>query len=86
MAEVMQMPQGFMAVAKSCLDEDYFLDIRLVTAHVVHQFLRIAGNILTGMQPKLLLSLPNSRLLGLGTKNELHFFCTIWSVVAQIID
>ncbi|CAK9207159.1 unnamed protein product [Sphagnum troendelagicum] len=47
MAEVMQMPQGFMAVAKSCLDEDYFLDIRLVTAHVVHQFLRIAGNILT---------------------------------------
>jgi hypothetical protein len=54
MAEVMQMPQGFMAVAKSCLDEDYFLDIRLVTAHVMHQFLRIAGNILTGMQPKLL--------------------------------
>jgi hypothetical protein len=38
------------------------------------------------MQPKLLLSLPNSRLLGLGTENKLHFFCTIWSVVAQIID
>ena len=43
------MPEGFLPVVKTCLDEDYFLDVRRATTHVMYQYIRIAGSILTGV-------------------------------------
>ncbi|KAG0623087.1 hypothetical protein M758_3G148000 [Ceratodon purpureus] len=47
MQEILKMPEGFLAVLKTCIDEDYFLDVRRATTHVMYQFLRVAGSILT---------------------------------------
>lgn len=51
MKEVLGIQEGFLPVVKTCLDEDYFQDVRRVTTHVIFQFLRITGHVLTGMGP-----------------------------------
>lgn len=48
MEEIMKLPEGFLPVIKNCLDEDYFLDVRRATSHVMYQFLRVGGLILSG--------------------------------------
>lgn len=49
MQEIMKMPEGdLLPVLKTCIDEDYFLDVRRASTHVMYQFLRISGPILSG--------------------------------------
>ena len=48
MKEIMEMPEGLIPVIRTCIDEDYFLDVRRATTHVLYQFLRHFGTILTG--------------------------------------
>jgi hypothetical protein len=40
--------EGLLPVIKTCIDEDYFLDVRRATTHVMYQVLRISGSTLTG--------------------------------------
>lgn len=48
MQEIMQMPEGLLPVVMKCIDEDYFLDVRRATTHVMYQILRVSGLILSG--------------------------------------
>ncbi|KAG0598151.1 hypothetical protein M758_12G050400 [Ceratodon purpureus] len=47
MQEIMQMPEGLLPVVMKCIDEDYFLDVRRATTHVMYQILRVSGLILS---------------------------------------
>lgn len=48
MQEIMKTSEGLLPVVKTCIDEDYFLDVRRATTHVMYQFLRIYGPMLSG--------------------------------------
>jgi len=48
MQEIMNTSEGLLPVVKTCIDEDYFLDVRRATTHVMFQFLRVYGPMLSG--------------------------------------
>jgi len=48
MQEHMKTPDGLLFVLKTCTDEDSYHDVRRASTHVMYQFLRIAGPILSG--------------------------------------
>ncbi|XP_073391818.1 uncharacterized protein [Physcomitrium patens] len=43
MQEILNMPEGFLPVVKTCIDEDYFLDVRRAATHVMYHLIRISG-------------------------------------------
>jgi hypothetical protein len=47
-AHMQEVIEGLLPVIKTCIDEDYFLDVRRATTHVMYQVLRISGSTLTG--------------------------------------
>lgn len=48
MQEIMDIPKGLLPIIKTCIDEDYFLDVRRATTHVMYQIFRVFGPILSG--------------------------------------
>lgn len=47
MQEFMKTSEGLLFVLKTCVDEDSCHDVRRASTHVMYQFLRIAGPILS---------------------------------------
>ncbi|XP_024357132.1 uncharacterized protein [Physcomitrium patens] len=62
MEEIMKLPEGFLPVIKNCLDEDYFLDVRRATTHVMYQFLRVGGLILSDEERSKIIKLLSKRM------------------------
>lgn len=54
--------EGLLPVIKTCIDEDYFLDVRRATTHVMYQVLRISGSTLTDEERTKLIKVLSKRM------------------------